>query len=149
MPDKEMLGFSFSFRGITEITLCTLTLKDWSFYRSSTKAPEVYIYLLGTLISCSWHDSFWDREGSRTAAILSQAGGSCNTLKPPVEPCQGRLSCQHIFYLPCLLTQPALPRSCASTLVPLAARELLSLSNTFSLAGFALLLLPGARACAS
>lgn len=144
-----MLRFSFSFRDITEITLCTLILQVWSFYRSSTEALKVYIYLLGTLISCSWHDSFRDREESRTAAILSQAGGSCNTLKPPVEPCQGRLSRQHIFYLPCLLTQPALPRSCASTLMPLAARELLSLSNTFSLAGFPLLLLPGARVCAS
>lgn len=47
-----MLGFSFSFRDVTEITLCTLILQVWSFYRSSTEALKVYIYLLGTLISC-------------------------------------------------------------------------------------------------
>lgn len=144
-PNKEMLFFFQRYRWNHLVHIHSYKSGPSTGLRLSNCIP----FPSRDAVSCPRCDSSQGRERSRTAEMLSQAGERCSTLKPPAEPCQDRLSSQRILYLPCLLIQPAPHKSCARTPMPCTGRELLSLSNTFSLAAFPSLRLPGAKVCAS
>lgn len=145
MPNKEMLFFFQRYRWNHLAHIHSYKSGPSTGLRLSNRTPLPS----RDAVSCPRCDSSQGREESRLQRCFIKQQRAVAHWSLQLSPAKTgyRANASSTCHA-CLSSQPP-SRSCARTPMPRAGRELLSLPNTFSLAGFPSLRLPGARVCAS